>query len=90
MKADGTIDKYKARLVVKGFRQREGLDFFDTYLPVTRITSIRMPAYIGVANGMGLIKASVDDLRYGRVEEGSGIAGRILYGMGWELGGCRM
>ncbi|GJR60065.1 retrotransposon protein, putative, ty1-copia subclass [Tanacetum coccineum] len=42
MKADGTIDKYKARLVIKGFRQCEGLDFFDTYLPVTRITSIRM------------------------------------------------
>nr|GEV09297.1 DNA-directed RNA polymerase subunit beta' [Tanacetum cinerariifolium] len=42
MKADGTIDKYKAKLVIKGFRQREGLDFFDTYLPVTRITSIRM------------------------------------------------
>nr|GEX26831.1 Clp protease regulatory subunit CLPX2, mitochondrial-like [Tanacetum cinerariifolium] len=42
MKADGTIVKYKAKLVIKGFRQREGLDYFDTYLPVTRITSIRM------------------------------------------------
>ncbi|GKA19098.1 putative RNA-directed DNA polymerase [Tanacetum coccineum] len=42
MKADGTIDKYKARLVIKGFRQRGGLEFFDTYSPVTRITSIRM------------------------------------------------
>ncbi|GJR30571.1 putative RNA-directed DNA polymerase [Tanacetum coccineum] len=42
MKADGTIDKYKARLVIKGFRQREGLDYFDTYSPVTRITLIRM------------------------------------------------
>ncbi|GKF07094.1 retrotransposon protein, putative, ty1-copia subclass [Tanacetum coccineum] len=41
-KADSTIDKYKARLVIKGFRQREGLDYFDTYSPVTRITSIRM------------------------------------------------
>ncbi|GJY22434.1 retrotransposon protein, putative, ty1-copia subclass [Tanacetum coccineum] len=42
MKADGTIDKYKAMLVIKGYRQREGLDYFDTYSPVTRITSIRM------------------------------------------------
>ncbi|GJS11004.1 retrotransposon protein, putative, ty1-copia subclass [Tanacetum coccineum] len=42
MKADGTIDKYKARLVIKRYRQREGLDYFDTYSPVTRITSIRM------------------------------------------------
>ena len=42
MKTDGSINKYKARLVVKGFRQREGLDYFDTYSPITRITSIRM------------------------------------------------
>ena len=42
MKADGSIDKYKARLVIKGYRQREGLDYFDTYSPMTRINSIRM------------------------------------------------
>ena len=42
MKPDDTIDKYKARLVVKEYRQKEGLDYFDTYSPVTRITSIRM------------------------------------------------
>ncbi|CAA7023934.1 unnamed protein product [Microthlaspi erraticum] len=42
LKTDGAIDKYKARLVVQGFRQVEGLDFFDTYSPVTRITSIRI------------------------------------------------
>ena len=41
MKADGSIDKYNARLVIKGYRQKESLDYFDTYSPVTRIKSIR-------------------------------------------------
>lgn len=35
-----TQKKYKARLVSKGYRQNEGLDYFDTYSPVTKITSI--------------------------------------------------
>ncbi|GKB77201.1 zinc finger, CCHC-type containing protein [Tanacetum coccineum] len=42
MKVDGTIDKFKARLVIQGFRQNEGIDYFDTYAPVARITTIRL------------------------------------------------
>ena len=42
LKPDSSIDKYKARLVAKGFKQEKCLDFFDTYSPITRITSIRM------------------------------------------------
>ena len=42
MKADGTIEKYKAGLVIKGYRQKEGLDYFDTISLMSRITSIRM------------------------------------------------
>ncbi|GJV93957.1 zinc finger, CCHC-type containing protein [Tanacetum coccineum] len=40
MKVDGTIDKFKARLVIQGFRQKEGIDYFDTYAPIARITTI--------------------------------------------------
>nr|GEX35742.1 zinc finger, CCHC-type [Tanacetum cinerariifolium] len=42
MKVDGSIDKYKARLVIQGFRQKEGIDFFDTYATVARISTIRL------------------------------------------------
>uniref|UniRef100_A0A2N9HAT5 Reverse transcriptase Ty1/copia-type domain-containing protein n=1 Tax=Fagus sylvatica TaxID=28930 RepID=A0A2N9HAT5_FAGSY len=41
-RTDGTIQTFKVRLVAKGFRQREGIDYFDTYAPVARITSIRV------------------------------------------------
>ena len=41
-KVDGSIDKYKARLVIKGYKQTKCLDYFDTYSLVTRINSIRM------------------------------------------------
>nr|GEW63272.1 zinc finger, CCHC-type [Tanacetum cinerariifolium] len=42
MKVNGTIDKFKARLVIQGFRQKEGIDYFDTYALVAHITTIRL------------------------------------------------
>jgi hypothetical protein len=40
-KADGTIDKYKARLLARGFTQIYGVDYFTTYSPVAKLTSFR-------------------------------------------------
>nr|GEU70108.1 zinc finger, CCHC-type [Tanacetum cinerariifolium] len=42
MKVNGTIDKFKVRLVIQGFRQKEGINYFDTYAPVARISTIRL------------------------------------------------
>ena len=40
-KSDGTLDKYKAQLVVKGFTQVHGFDYQDTFAPIARLTTIR-------------------------------------------------
>ena len=39
LKHDG-IDKYKVRLVGKGYRQKEGIGYFVTFSPLTELTSI--------------------------------------------------
>ena len=42
LKQDGSIEKYKTHLVAKGFKQRNDVDYFDAFAPVTRITSIKV------------------------------------------------
>jgi hypothetical protein len=40
--ADGSIEKYKARFVDRGFPQKEGVDYKETFAPIARYTSIRV------------------------------------------------
>ncbi|GJU19075.1 zinc finger, CCHC-type containing protein [Tanacetum coccineum] len=42
LKVNGTIEKFKARLVSQGLRQKSGIDYFDTYAPVARISTIKL------------------------------------------------
>lgn len=47
---DGTV-KFKARLVVKGYLQRHGIDFDDTYAPVARLTTLRVLLSLAATHG---------------------------------------
>lgn len=40
-KDDGSIERYKEILVAKGYNQVEGLDLFDTFLPMEKITNVK-------------------------------------------------
>ena len=41
LKPDGTVARHKAKLVDKGFLQREGLDYKEVYAPVARMETVR-------------------------------------------------
>ncbi|KAL0551843.1 hypothetical protein IC582_010932 [Cucumis melo] len=51
---DGSIQWYKTRLVAKGFHQHLGVDFFETFSPVVKVSTIRVILNLAVTNGWQL------------------------------------
>ncbi|KAH9679450.1 retrovirus-related pol polyprotein from transposon RE1 [Citrus sinensis] len=47
--SDGSIAKYKARLVTKGFQQTEGIDYFES--PVTKASTVRVILSLAAMHG---------------------------------------
>ena len=77
--ADGTLEKYKVRWVAKGFSQRKGKDYWETFSPVVRMSSVRTLLSIATAAGLqvrqcdiktAFLEADLEEEIYVRPPEG--------------------
>jgi histone deacetylase 1/2 len=69
-KVDGTIDRYKGRLVAKGYMQRYVIDDEDTFSPVVKIATVWLVLSIAVSRGCCLRQFDVQNsFLHGILEE---------------------
>ena len=67
---DGGKKRYKARLVVKGFAQKKGIDFDEIFSPVVKMTSIRTILSLVVVEDLHLEQIDAKkDFLHGNLEE---------------------
>jgi transposase InsO family protein len=56
----GEVLKFKARLVARGFTQRPGVDYEETYAPVARFETVLAMLAVGLRNGLQIHQVDVD------------------------------
>ena len=58
---DGSINRFKTRLVAKGFHQVHGFDFHETFSPVIKPVTIRIILTLALSYGWKLFQLDVNN-----------------------------
>ena len=58
---DGTIDKFRARLVAKGYHQIEGIGYNDRFSAVSKLVTVRLLLTIAIARAWPIHQLDIDN-----------------------------
>lgn len=70
LRADGSVERYKAHLVAKEYNQIEGINYTESSSPVAKAVTVRLFLTLAAANGWALHKLDVNNtFLYGYLDE---------------------
>lgn len=61
LKADGSLERHKAHLVAKGYTQEYGINFYETFSQVVKMTIIRCIIALAASKNWSLQKLDVNN-----------------------------
>jgi hypothetical protein len=68
--ADGVIDRYKPHLVARGFTQKEGIDYLETFNPVVKLNTVWLVLTIVVFKGWKIWQLDVHNVFLSGIKRG--------------------
>ncbi|PHT68809.1 hypothetical protein T459_28296 [Capsicum annuum] len=57
--SNGEVERFKERLVAKGYSQQEGLDYHETFSPVAKMVTVRCTITLAASQGWNLYQMDV-------------------------------
>lgn len=59
LNADGSVERYKARLVARGYSEQPGVDYFETFAAVIRPESVRLLIALSKLRNLNLFQVDI-------------------------------